>query len=350
MPTESDDGRAGWWRSLGRRLAPPPLRFSPDELLLEPTDDGNTVALGRYHPRRRRAFAEPVVLAHSLGTNRFNLDFDERYSMARRLADRGFEVWVLELRGHGLGGSGEGSTFDVEVTFDVTAALRVARAAAPALPDGPPRVLWLGHSRGGLLALAHLARFPQAPLGAIATLAAPTAFSSASVRAVARLAKPVLDLPRLPLAWPARAAAPWGLPPPPVGPYLLNEKNVEPEVIRQALAYVVADVPGGVARQFARWMREDTFDGDDGFDYRANLGAVRQPLLTVAGAVDLLVPPADAHAAAARTGGPTHRVTAGMQTGFSSDYGHGDLVLGRRAPEEIIPLVSEFLVRHATPT
>jgi hypothetical protein len=41
-------------------------------------------------------------------------------------------------------------------------------------------------------------------------------------------------------------------------------------------------------------------------------------------------------------------VTAGISHGFSADYGHGDLVLGRRAPEELFPLVADFLIRHST--
>ncbi len=334
---------AGLVRQLTQRLAPAPLRFKPDELFRVATDDGNAIALGRYRARGGRRFAEPVVLAHSLGTNRFNLDFDERYSVARALAQRGFEAWVLEVRGHGLHGVAAGSTFDVEVAHDVTAALRAVLAA------GAPAALWVGHSRGGLLALAHLARFPDAPVRAIATLGAPTAFSSLGVRRFVRALGPVLGLDTLPLAWPARVAVPWGLPPAPIGPYLLNASNVEPDVIRQALAYVMVDLPGGVARQFARWVRDDAFDGEDGFDYRANLTAIRQPLLTVAGAVDALVPPADAHAAAARVSGPSERVTVGLHQGFSADYGHGDLVLGRRAPEEVVPVVAAFLARHATP-
>jgi pimeloyl-ACP methyl ester carboxylesterase len=333
---------ARWWKELATHLTPPPLAFEPDELQRVTTDDGNAVALGRYHPRGPRRFAEPVVLAHSLGTNCFDLDFDERYSLARALARRGFEAWVLESRGHGLEGVATGSTFDVEVEYDVTATLRAVRSA------GAQKVLWVGHSRGGLLALAHLTRHPEAPLQAIVTLGAPTTFTSPGVRRFVRALGPLLRLETLPLAWPARVAVPWGLPPAPVGPYLLNADNVEPVVIRQALAYAMVDVAGGVARQFARWVLGDVFDGEDGFDYRAHLGAVRQPLLTVAGAVDRLVPPRDAHAAAARVSGPTQQVTMGRSEGFSADYGHGDLVLGRRAPDELVPLVCDFLARWAT--
>ena len=148
---------------------PPPLTFKPDELYRVPTADGTAIALGRYHPRGPRRFEEPVILGHSLGTNRFNLDFDERYSVARALARRGFEAWVLELRG-GLAGSSEGATFDTEAEHDVSAAIPTV------LSTGVTGVTWVGHSRGGLLAYAHLARNPTAPLRAIVTLGSPLTY------------------------------------------------------------------------------------------------------------------------------------------------------------------------------
>ncbi len=312
------------------------LVFAPDELYRVPTDDGSAIALGRYHPRGARRFLEPVILGHSLATNRFNLDFDERYSLARHLARRGFEAWVLELRGHGLGGSALGATFDTEATHDVAAALKAVRST------GAPRVLWVGHSRGGLLALAHLARNPDAPIAAVVTLGTPLDFTHTPglARFLSAVA-PALSLPRLPLQLGARTW-PLGLPPAPLGPYLLRAENMDPRVVRLALKHAVADIEGGVARQFARWVRTGALDGEDGFDYRAHLRPLTAPMLTLAGAHDLLAPPSAAHALVGLTSGP-------VETALLSDYGHGDLVLGRRAPEEVFPLVGAFFERHATP-
>ncbi len=326
------------WAGL---VLPSALTFTPDELYRVPTDDGSAIALGRYHPRGERRRQTPVLLAHSLGTNRFNLDFDERYSVARGLARRGFEAWVLELRDHGLAGSLQDSSFDVEVCHDVTAALRAITST------GPSRVAWVGHSRGGLLAYAHLARFPTAPISAVATLGAPLGFdASPALAAFVSAIEPFLRLDAIPLRLAARAGVPLGLPPDPIGKYLLSAENVEATVIRQAIAYVAADIPRGLARAFARWVRTGAFDGDDGLDYRAALAGCAVPMLAVAGAVDLLAPPASAHRLAGLTAGPVTCVTAGRSSGFSTDYGHGDLVLGRRAPDELVPLLADFLAQH----
>ncbi len=324
------------------RLAPQ-LSFKPDELYRVPTADGSAIALGRYHPRERRRYVEPVILGHSLGTNRFNLDFDERYSVARALARRGFETWVLELRGHGLAGSSEGATFDTEAQHDVAAALQAV------ISTGPPAVLWVGHSRGGLLAYAHLARNPDAPIAAIATLGSPVTFDAQpGVQRFVGALGPTLKLPLLPLGTAAKAW-PLGLPPDHIGKYLLRAENMDPVVIRQAIAYVSADIGGGVGRQFARWVRTGAFDSEEGFDYRAGMKAIRAPILAIAGARDFLAPAPAAHLVEKLSGGPVELITAGVAGGFSTDYGHGDLVLGKKAPDEVTPRLAEFLARHATP-
>jgi pimeloyl-ACP methyl ester carboxylesterase len=322
---------------------PAPLVFAPDQLFRVATDDGSAIALGRYHPRGEARFLEPVLLGHSLATNRFNLDFDERYSLARFLARRGFETWVLELRGHGLGGSGEGSTFDLEATHDVTAALRAIHGA------GARQVLFAGHSRGGLLPFAHLARAPEAPFKALVAIGSPFTFAhQPGVQQVAELVRPLLRFKVAPLAMMAKAAIPMGLPPDPVGKYLLNKDNVDDEVIRQSLRSVVADVPHGVLEQFVRWVTSGRFDGEDGFDYLEHFDAVRVPSLLVAGVRDFLAPPEAAHLAARYLHGPVTELSVGLMHGFTYDAGHGDLILARRAPDELFPKIAEFLEAHAT--
>ena len=54
-------------------------------------------------------------------------------------------------------------------------------------------------------------------------------------------------------------------------------------------------------------------------------------------------------ALAARAGdlaGDAEFMLCGKAQGFSADYGHTDLLLGRRSREEIFPLLLDHLVRH----
>jgi pimeloyl-ACP methyl ester carboxylesterase len=86
----------------------------------------------------------------------------------------------------------------------------------------------------------------------------------------------------------------------------------------------------------------------DGTCYRKPLAGVRLPMMLVAGSKDLLAPPLAVARAQEHLGGPVKLVVAGRGHGFAEDYGHADLVLGRRAPDEIFPLVEAFLSAHAT--
>lgn len=310
------------------------LTWKPDETYRPRTPDGAYIALGRYHPRGRRLFVEPVVLAHGLGANRFDLDFDDRYSLARFLARRGFETWVLEMRGRGHAGAhGRHTSFDDQAEHDV----------ATALKEIGQRVLWVGHSKGGLAAYAHLARNPSAPIAAIVTLGSPVAFHGhdAGFKTFTRLMAPLFGLPVIPMRAATRLATLTGLPPEPIGSYLVNRQNLDPSIVRKAIFNVSADIFGGVAKQFARWVAKGTFDGNDGFDYFRGLSAVRAPVMLIAGSDDKLAPPEAVLAARKTLGGPVAELVA-------RGYGHGDLSVGQRAPEEIYPEVAAFLAQHAT--
>jgi pimeloyl-ACP methyl ester carboxylesterase len=319
------------------------LHFKPDELYRVPTDDGANIALGRYHPRGERRYAEPVILCHGLGANRFHLDFNEQYSLARSLARAGFESWVLELRGRGLAGPCGETTFDDQAEHDVRTAIRTV------LSTGSKEVLWVGHSKGGLTLLAHLALNPQAPVRAAALLGAPFTFAvQPGLRTFIQRIEPLLRLKSIPTARVA-ALAVLGAPPGPISRYMMLASNMEPQVVKQAIANVPADILGGVGRQFARWIATNAFTNHDGtFDYRVPLAQVRIPMLLLAGNKDLLAPPMAVARAKEHLGGPVKLIVAGRSHGFAEDYGHADLVLGRRSPDEIFPLIEAFLSAHAS--
>lgn len=320
------------------------LPFRPDEVYRVPTDDGAAIILGRYHPREQRRFAEPVILCHGLAANRYTFDFDERYSLARHLARRGFETWVVELRGRELSGPAGSSTFDDQAHYDVAAALRTVRSS------GAPAVTWVGHSKGGLLLYAHLARNPDAPVRAAVAIGSPVSFAfQPGLRRFIRTIHPGLSLEIIPIGSVARSMAVFGAPPRPFSQYLIRAANMDPEIIRRAVANVAADIPGGVARQFAHWMASGKFASMDGtVDYLAEMKRIRIPLMLLAGSHDLLAPPPAVAVARDHLGGPVKLVVAGKDHGFTEDYGHGDLILGRHAPTEVFPLVEGFLAAHSS--
>lgn len=311
------------------------LPASGDEVVEARTADGWTLALARRRPRgpARRL---PVLLVHGLAVNGRFLDFGGRHSLSAFLAAAGFDCFAVDLRGHG--GSRRGPSrdwcFDDYLRQDLPAAL-----AAVARATGAPRVLLLGHSQGALLSLVTAAERPAVVAGVVA-LAGPARLGPGHL-ALVRLAFALRSWARLL----ARMVAPFtGYLHPRPAQASINTRNVERSVLQHFLATAVENVSRGVAAQLLDWMASGRFASRDGaVDYRALLGAARAPALFVAAELDGLAPPAAVRAGHDAWGGPRAWILASAAEGYSADYGHGDLVFGRRAPEEIYPKLREWL-------
>src|SRR3954468_15467497 len=122
---------------LSRLLGLPAARYlstqAADERHFATADDGWRLALHRYRPVGP-AHRLPVILCHGLGANHFGFDLAPEVSLARRLAALGFDVFALELRGHGdsdaasfRGARRWGFSFDDYLHRDVPAAIARVR-------------------------------------------------------------------------------------------------------------------------------------------------------------------------------------------------------------------------------
>src|SRR5688572_3629564 len=112
------------------------------------TQDGWKIALHRHHGTKRRF---PVLLVHGLASNYRNMDFPIKdLSLARFLSQHGFDTWIVDLRGSGLSKKKflrYRWYFDDFVFQDLPAAVEQIMKVTKA-----PRLHWIGHSMGGLLA------------------------------------------------------------------------------------------------------------------------------------------------------------------------------------------------------
>lgn len=84
--------------------APPgPEICTADELHFTPVSGGWRLALWRYMPPPSAPKRNhPVLLLSGVATNAIAWDLEPEVSMARHLAEAGFETWTLEVRGAGL--------------------------------------------------------------------------------------------------------------------------------------------------------------------------------------------------------------------------------------------------------
>jgi pimeloyl-ACP methyl ester carboxylesterase len=318
------------------------LRLPPreDELLFARTRDGWDLALGRCRPAAPGRLP-PVLLVHGIAMNRQAFEFGlDRYALADHLARAGFDCFSLDLRGHGASRRRPGVrrqpwNLDTYLAHDLPAALDAIREAT-----GAERVLYVGHSQGAILGMAACALHPER-IAAAVLLAGPAHFDvQEQLRKLVRL-EIALRGPATRIV--ARMLAPFsGYWHPRPAELALNLRNVEPRVYRRLLANAIENLPAGVVHQFATFIQEDSFRSMDGtVDYRAALEGCRQPALFIAAEKDGLAPPAVVQAAHRRWGGPKQYVV------FEREYGHTDLLLGRRAPEVVHPVIRDFLLAHS---
>jgi pimeloyl-ACP methyl ester carboxylesterase len=318
------------------------------------TRDGWRVTL--YHrPPAEGGDGVPVVLCHGMGSNRFNMDGPGRASLARYLQARGYDVWILELRGAGRSRRlvrwppvRFQWTFEDYVHHDVPAALALVRQLS-----GRERVLWVGHSLGGMVAYASLMTPVADAFAGVATLGSPgmtdvgdeTLDRWVSARRLLRLAPA-----RIPTRALARLGAPFASGIASAFPALVRDlawhpDNFDPEIVRFMMCNGVEDLPRSLLMEFAEWYEaKQMMDRYGLFQFADHLERIRVPLLVIAGSRDRLTPPADLRRLVGRVGSDDRQyVEAGHSGGFAHEYSHVDLVLGRHAPDEIYPLVGDWL-------
>lgn len=323
-------------------------------LLRVPTADGWSLSLWHRAPKRQR-YVEPVVLCHGLGNNHAFFEFRGRAHLARVLADAGFHVFTMDCRGAGRSRAPEPAFAEVcvddHVDRDVPAVLEAVRVVT-----GQARVLWVGHSLGGIIGVLASARAAKGRLAALVTIGSPLFFRAGETvfGRMLRAAQALSPAGQFPARVLSTCFAPFaGLTPPPrVASLTARLTNIDGVDQRFLLANVFADLWRGVLGQLEGWIRSGSLTSVvTGEDLRTPALAIRDvPTLVVGGSVDRLAPLDvtqrffDALAAEDKA---LHLVGAAF--GHAADYGHGDLIVGREADRDVYPAVVAFLERRATP-
>jgi pimeloyl-ACP methyl ester carboxylesterase len=326
---------------LGSRLV---TDAAPDEVYKVACEDGWVVELARY--RGTRPDLPPVVFAHGIGANATSLDLDEEVSLPRFLRARGFDCWLLDLRGRGGSAkppAGRGAydyDFEDHARYDAKAAIELVRRET-----GAPKVAWIGHSMGGMTAYGYAEIHGDEALQAVVVCGSPVDWSSRPILApVAGLAR-LQRLPALYYVLAARIASPLaGYYNPFLARLIINAENVTPRVMRIGLARGLANIARRPLHQLAHWIRTGELQGREGRIFFRDLGKITVPWFAIGGAADHLVPPENVRVALDRLGSREKRwLLAGKASGHAHDYGHIDLLLGSRCREEIYTPIAEFL-------
>ncbi len=269
--------------------------------------------LGRAGHEHNRGV--PVILIPGSFSNRRFWYSPKGIGLGPYLARAGYDVWIAEMRGHGL--SPRNRDYSRNTVRDYV------RYDLPAIADfvheqNPRKAHWLGHSLGGVILAGGLGG------GYLdeAKVASSVLFGSQ----VSRVYWP-LKVP--PLEWTARL--------------LLKRFTV---LSGSRLKRGPEDEPISLAIESLRWHGLFGRFGDAERDWFAGLAEVRVPVMAVAALGDKQDPPWACEKLLKQFGSRLSEfLCLGKKHGFSGDFGHVEMLISKEAQREVWPLLEQWLRR-----
>jgi pimeloyl-ACP methyl ester carboxylesterase len=366
---ETTDSLTGFARSFFER--------DRGEMVAVQTRDGWTLVAHHYAPAAPPpAGSMPVILCHGLSYNASFWDLDPGASLPKYLASKGWDVWVVDLRGSGysqkwvwkidqapeqlIGGAIRRLTrnkitptgyatidpkyanwnLDQHIAFDVPAFVQLVRKRT-----GAPQVAWIGHSMGGIVALCHLARYGNPGIGKLVTVGSQVTMPDAQI--------PLQFLSEMIQTRTEQMAGQLS------GEQLLaesktsmhnlffNQANVNPSIY-EALGTWATDVPAiGVMQQYQELgMKGELWDAKKQFNYARAIGKIQVPILIATGAGDQFAPPVVQKYLYDHIGSTDKQaLVIGRRQGFAVDAGHDDALVGLNSRRQVYPVIETWLLR-----
>jgi polyhydroxyalkanoate synthase subunit PhaC len=287
-----------------------------------------------------------VVLVHGFAQNRYTWHCSTR-SPSAWLAARGFDVWNLELRGHGRSrrDGGRGAERFQSYVDDM---VHLAR-------ELPGPAYWMGHSLGGAAIYGAAATMrPLRCLGvigiaAVYRFAQENRFMNLLCRATHRLARhPVLGQIEVKTRMGGNLLSSlYGISD--VAGYTLPISgwwpgSIEPDLLRERLARGFDWTSVEVWKEMSRWAAQGHFD------YEEQWAGTDVPLLVLLGDEDHLLPPSDGKEAYLQSGSRDKEMVVFDNYLHESHWGHLDLILGKRARKHVWSYAADWMEkRHPNP-
>jgi len=332
------------------------------------TPDDSSITLTRYKGRNKSY--NPIIFIHGMGGNHLMYDFDENHSLARFLAKKGWDVWLLDLRTHdGDGDYFFGKNSDREyinrywdfdntlLKIDVVTAVNFVKNKT-----GFDKLFLSGHSYGGYLAYAYAILIGEQNLSGIITTAADPYAMPEDVYKIFTSNHPLIYLSRFGFFVGNKAFVnPIGLPCDfPTPKFIVNilMRNYKPSklvfydyttplYVQKGLFHHSDSEAAGVwvdmffgkhpTKYAGSWVDPQTL-----FNYSAHLEDINVPILFIAGDED----PQD----------PADNIYKGYENVSSTDktfynfseHSHLDLLLGEDADELIFTKINSWLQDRIT--
>lgn len=339
------------------------------------TADGWTLVVHHYKPTGApKPGAMPVILCHGLTYNASFWDLDPSVSFAEYLAAKGHDVWAVDLRGSGLsqkwvwkadeapdmivggalrkiskgklGSAGYATidpkfanwTLDSHIAQDVPATVNFVRRKT-----GAAQVAWVGHSMGGIVAIAHLARHGNPGIGQLATIGSQVTMPNGQLPL--QFIGEMLSTRQRQLTGEITGAQVLDATHTSVHNMFFNVENTNRKIY-DALSGPATDVPGiGLMQQYsALGQKGELLDAGGRYSYARNLKNITVPMFISCGASDSFAPPVVQKYLYDNVGSQDKTIIIfGRRQGFTVDCGHDDTLVGKTSAREVYPVIEKWL-------
>jgi hypothetical protein len=287
------------------------------------TADGFALALYRYAPPGEGRSRPAVLLVADVGLGREIFDLDGQ-GLARELERRGWDTFVVELRGQGQAAVHGPWELTDWVVKDLPAAVRAVQEAHPGRVD----LVALGYA--GTLAMAATSRELSGQVGRVVALSTPVIPEVPN----GRTRKILEDGGHLSIA--ALDAQTFDL--------LFAHRGVFPPGRLAALRASFADLSVPAAASLLLWMQRGDLTLPDGSSVRERLTAYDRPTLLVLPLLDGFAHPE--FASCLREAAPRAPVSVRLLTRWErmrEDYSHLSMLQGSGAPTDVWNPAIRFL-------
>ncbi|MBP7284522.1 MAG: alpha/beta fold hydrolase [Leptospiraceae bacterium] len=327
-----------------------PVSDIADEKFFAVTNDGWNLAIHRHKPERPLSGALPIILVHGIVTNKYFMDLDTDHSLAYHFKKLGYDVYAVSLRGCGesyIESDNTNFSFDDMVDKDVPAIIDEVCNIS-----GKSKVNWVAHSMGAMILYSHLGianKKQKEKIKSFVSLGGPGNVSHSSPVIGKAGLKYISFVKRVDIKLMAKFILPFvSVFNSPLKEIFYNPQVTPKNTVKKML-FGIENIADDLMLQLLDWTAQggDIVSMDKKRNYTELQTQITCPILFIAGGYDNVATPSSLKSVYNRVSSKQkefHLIS--KSTGYTGDYGHACLVMGKNAKREIFPIIEKFLAKH----
>ncbi len=322
------------------------LKTSPtkDKLVIE-TKDGFKISIHRTKPIKLKQNSIPVILCHGLVANYQFMDLDKRHSLAEFLAEEGYDVFNVSLRGTLTSEHPKGKK-DHSIDDHINDIEQIIEKVLDTTKK--KQIHWVGHSMGAMILFCYLAsreKIKSNKIKSFVSLGGPGVLFNIPPTVARILCNYTNFFQKFDLILLGRIFIPlMNLIPSKLIKYYYSPELSEKSIIKKAL-YSLENIPGSMIKQFMQsvMLGGEIHSLDKKINYSKNFSKITTPSLFFSGSRDVVVPIHSSKFVYERIKSKSKKFVELSKENGTGNYGHVCMVLGENARKEVFEKIKIFL-------